>query len=90
MAELDGELVGCIGVIREQYIGKYFSDFKPELQPYLRSITIMRAVKASMRFVEEYRGPLVAVSEDADSAMILTKLGFTHLQGELFGWLRLQ
>jgi len=84
---VDGELAGVVGVVRERQCGKYFCDIKPELQPYLRSITIMRAIKASLRFCDEYRGPLVAVADDAESCRLLFRLGFTHIQGELYGWL---
>ena len=87
VAEMDGEIVGVIGVVRELDLGKLFCDFKPKLQPYLRSITIMRAVKAAMRFADEYRGPIVAVAEHAEGCRILNRLGWTHLQGELYGWL---
>ena len=88
VAELDGELVGMIGVVREQHYGKFFCDIRPELQPYLRSITIMRAVKAAHRFCDEYRGPIIAVAEDAEGCRILNRLGWTHLDGELYGWLK--
>lgn len=87
VAVMDGEVVGCIGVIRDRDAGRYFADFKEKLTPHLKSITIMRAVKASLRFVEEYAGPVVSVSEDAEGVMILTRLGFTHIEGELFAWL---
>lgn len=87
VAEMDGELVGVVGVVRDRNCGRYFCDFKPELQPHLRSITIMRAVKASLRFADEYRGPLVAVADDAESCRLLNRLGFTHIQGVLYGWL---
>ena len=88
VAELDGELVGIIGVVREGGWGKYFADFKESLEPHLRSITIMRAVKESLAFVRGYRGPVIAVAEHVEGTRLLTRLGFTHLQGDLFGWLR--
>ncbi len=84
---MDGELVGVVGVAREHSYGKYFCDIKPELQPHLRSITIMRAIKASLGFCDQYRGPLVAVADDAESCRLLNRLGFTHIQGALYGWL---
>lgn len=87
VVEMDGKLSGVIGVVREHSHGKFFADFKPELQPYLRSITIMRAIKDSLRFADQYRGPLVAVAENAEGCRILNRLGFTHLQGALYAWL---
>lgn len=87
VVEMDGEIVGVIGVVREPTVGRFFCDFQPKLQPYVRSITIMRAVKGSMAFVEQYRGPVVAIAEHAEGCRILHRLGWTHLQGELYGWL---
>lgn len=84
---MDGKLVGMLGVVREREIGKYFTDHRPELQPHLRSITIMRAVKASLRFADQYRGPVIAIAEHAESCRLLHRLGFTHLQGAYYGWL---
>lgn len=87
VAYMDGQCVGVVGVVREQGHGKFFTDFKPELQPHLRSITIMRAVKDSLRFADQYRGPVIAIAEHAESCRLLHRLGFTHLQGALYGWL---
>lgn len=88
VAVLDGRVVGILGVVREGPIGKYFCDFKPEIEPFLRSMTIMRAIKRSMEFVYDYKGPLVSVAAHAEGCRILHRLGFTHLQGALYGWLR--
>lgn len=87
VAEMDGKVAGIIGIVREYGYGKYFCDISPELMPHLRSITVMRAIKESMKFCEEYKGPLVAVAEHAEGCRILNRLGFTHLQGALYGWL---
>lgn len=85
---MDDLVVGILGVVREGDIGKYFCNFKPELEPYLRSMTIMRAVKQSMEFVHNYKGPLISIAEHAEGCRLLNRLGFTHLQGALYGWLR--
>ncbi len=87
MIFMDGQPAGIIGVVREREYGKYFTDHRPELQPHLRSITIMRAVKEGLRFADEYRGPVIAIAEHAESCRLLNRLGFTHLEGALYGWL---
>jgi hypothetical protein len=87
VAVMDGRVSGVIGVVREYNIGKFFADFRPELQPHLRSITIMRAIKGALRFADDYRGPVVAMADDAEGCRVLHRLGFTHLQGALYGWL---
>jgi hypothetical protein len=87
VAEMDGKVVGIIGVSRENGVGKFFADFKPELKPYLRSVTIMRGIKASLRICDEYRGPVVAIAEHGEGCRILHRLGFEHLEGAYYGWL---
>jgi len=88
VAELDGKIVGVIGVVREPSAGKFFCDFSDELRPFLGCIKIWRAVKAANEFAKAYRGPIVAVAEHAEGCRNLHRLGWTHLQGELYGWLR--
>ena len=83
----DGEVTGIAGVARERDWGKFFSDYKPQLQPYLKSITVMRAVKDALQIVREYRGPVLAIARDAEGCRILHRLGFTHLHGAWYGWL---
>ena len=83
---LDGEPVGIIGVSREDGIGKYFSEYRDALKPHLRSITVMRAIKVSMEFVKEDPGPVYAGAEHEKGKHILTRLGFTNIDGDLFSW----
>ena len=88
VAELDGEVAGIVGVVRELNYGKFFADFKPELTPFLKSVAIMRCVKGALRFCDEYRGPMIAIAEHAEGCRILTRLGFEHMEGRYFAWLR--
>lgn len=86
VAVMDDEVVGVIGLAREDEYGRYFSDFKPVLHPYLRSITILRAIKRSMEFVRRYRGLVMAEAEHEEGQRILRRLGFEHVDGEFFVW----
>jgi len=88
VAEMDGKIEGVIGLKRDIDHGLYFSDFHEKLRPYLRSVQIMRAVKASMEFVKAYPGPVFTIAEDAESCRILRRLGFEHMTGEWYAWLR--
>jgi len=88
VAVMDGRIVGFLGVVREGPIGKYFCDIAPELEPYLRSMAIMRAIKQSMKFVKDYKGPMIAVAEHAEGCRLLNRLGFTHLDGVYYAWLK--
>ena len=87
VAEMDGEIVGVIGIVREERWGVFFSDVTSVLQPHLKSITIMRAIKRALRFCDEYRGPVFARAIDAESCRLMNRLGFTHLYGGWYGWL---
>lgn len=84
---LDDEILAIAGVARDPEHGKFFSEHSNKLTPYLGSITVWRAIKKAMEFVKEYRGPVVAVSAHVDGVVNLTRLGFTHIQGEYFLWL---
>ena len=84
---MDGKVVGIIGITREFDYGKFFSEFTEELRPYLRSVTIMRAIKNSLAYCEQYKGPVLAVALDAEGCRIMHRLGFTHIQGGWYGWL---
>ncbi len=84
---MDGEVVAVVGVARHPEWGLFFSDHKPKVQPYLKSITVMRTVKDAMQYVKQYKGPLLTVAENAESCRLLFRLGFTHLYGAWYGWL---
>ena len=83
---MDGAPQGFIGIVRENGIGKYFTDYSDKLQPHLKSITIMRALKKSLDWCREYRGPVIAIAETAQGCMTLNRLGFEHLEGNYYGW----
>ena len=83
---LDGDPAAILGVSRERGIGKYFADYTVELEPYLKSITVLRAIKASMEFVKNYPGPVYSVAQHRKGARLLKRLGFTHISGDLFLW----
>ncbi len=88
VAEMNGEVCGVMGVLREELWGKCFSDFKPKLHPYLKSITILRGVKLALQLCDEYKGPVLACADNAESCRIMHKLGFTHLRGGWYAWLK--
>jgi hypothetical protein len=83
---LDGKPAGFIGLLREGGIGKYFTEYKPELQPYLKSITIMRALCKALDWCRAYRGPVIAIATTAESCYTMNRLGFEHMEGVYYGW----
>ena len=87
VAYLEDKPVGVIGIVREPTLGKFFCDFKPELEPYISSVKMWRAIKKTMKIVEEYKAPVGAVAEHAEGCRILSRLGFTHIDGDFYAWL---
>jgi len=85
---VNGEVCGLVGVVREGDIGKFFADFNDKLQPYIDSITIMRIVRGSTDFATRYKGPVISIAEHAEGCRMLNRLGFTHLEGAYYAWLR--
>lgn len=83
---LDGKPAGFIGLVREGGIGKFFTEYKPELQPYLKSITIMRSLRRALDWCRDYRGPVVAIATTAESCYTMNRLGFEHMEGVYYGW----
>jgi len=84
---MDNKCVGLVGVSRGDKWGIYFSEFKEELRPHLRSLPIMRAIKDSLKYCDQYRGPVLSLAKDGEGCRILHRLGFTHLHGGWYGWL---
>ncbi len=80
---LDEKPVGVIGLSRENFHHKLFSDAAPELEPHLKSMAVMRGLKQVMQWVEESPLPVLAV---ADNPPLLEKLGFEHLDGDVYQW----
>jgi len=85
---MDGRCVGLVGIARDKEWGLYFSDYSEELKPYLKSITILRVIKASLDYCRQYRGPVLSIATDADACVLLHRLGFSHLYGAWYGWLK--
>lgn len=78
---LDGHVAGIIGLARTGYSTRLFSEHRPELVPHLSHITVWRAVKAAMRFVNECRSAVYVVSSDP---RLMQRLGFYEVSEGLW------
>jgi hypothetical protein len=65
--------VGLVGLAREADCQKLFSDTAPELEPHLRSMTVLRAIKRVMEWVHASALPVLAMS---DNDRLMRRLGF--------------
>jgi len=86
VAEMNGEVVGVIGVVRDKQYGRFFFDGKEILKDHLRSITLMRGLKRAMKFVTEYNGLVISVAQHHEGARLLKRLGFRLIDGDVYLW----
>lgn len=80
---LEGRPAAIIGLAKEPDRERAFSEYLPELQPHLRSMPVLRAIQAFMKWVKASAAPVYALSEGTG---ILERLGFTHLEENVFIW----
>lgn len=76
--------VAIIGMVMDKQIMRAFSESVPELEPHLRSMTVLRAIKAAQRMFSESVRPVFAV-RGSDSG-ILERLGFVPVDSDLYRW----
>ena len=81
---MDGVPVGLVGLVDEKTRMRAFSEYKPELAPYLKSMTVLRAVKASQRMIASCGKQVIAVAESCPA--ILERVGFVHAQDDIYVW----
>jgi len=84
---LDGKPVGIGGVSREGGINRAWSEYKPELEPYLKSLTVLRAIKATQRLLMEYPSVVFAEAKHDKGAELMKRMGFTEVNEGFFAWL---
>lgn len=81
---VDGVPAGIIGMAFEEDRMRAFSEYREELAPYLKSMTVLRAIKAAQRMFASSVKPVVAVRECGSG--ILERLGFAQVDEELYLW----
>lgn len=85
---LNDEPVAVIGVARHESYAQFFSEYRPEFRPHLRSVPTLRAIKRAMSIVKESRLTVYAIAEEEepDSVRILGRLGFVQYRENVFRW----
>ena len=76
--EMDGEPVAIVGLARERDRFVAFSEYKPELEPYLKTMPVLRAVKAAQKLI--FSAPLPVVVCNTTNPKLLERLGFIPVQ----------
>lgn len=82
---LDGITVAIIGLYFDAGRMMAFSEYKPELEPYLKSMAILRAIKAAQQLFAQSKRPVYAVREECTN--ILERVGFKHEADGVYKWL---
>ncbi|MGE4077403.1 MAG: hypothetical protein AB7F22_17745 [Reyranella sp.] len=73
---LDGQPAGVIGVAISRGYATLFSDISPALEPHLRSMPVMRAVRAAITMAKRTGLTLMAFAEQCGGEAILQREGF--------------
>jgi hypothetical protein len=84
VVKLDGEPMGVIGLAREGGATRFFSEHRPEFEPYLGSVTAWRAVVRVMGWIKQSGGPVYSIAQHDEGARLLARLGFSHLTGTVW------
>lgn len=83
---MDGEPVGLIGLAKEPDRDRAFSEAKPVLEPHMKSMTVLRAIKHFMKWVHASPVPIYAMRERNNC--LLERLGFRQFadSAEVYVW----
>lgn len=81
---LNDEPTGIIGLAMGADCATMYSEYKPELEPHLKRMTVLMAIRAAMKMMMRCKRPVYAVQHPGTN--ILTKLGFEHLKDDIFVW----
>ena len=81
---VDGEPAAIIGMAIERGRMRAFSEYKPALEPHLKSMPVLRAIKAAQQMFAQTSMPIVAVREGG--SVILERIGFDHVDGDTYLW----
>lgn len=79
-----GRPVAIIGMAMDKQVARAFSEYVPEFEPYLRSMPVLRAIKAAQKMFSESVRPVIAVR--GSDCEILRRVGFELVEGDVYRW----
>lgn len=85
-AKRDGKVVGVVGLAVGKEQSRFFSEYKNLSCKEL--CHCYRAVKMAMKYVKESRRPVISIAEHEQGHQNLKRLGFTHVEGDIFVWVQ--
>lgn len=81
---VDDEPAAVIGLAYRPDCATAFSDSKPEIDPYRKSMTVLRAIKKVMQMVKDSKRTVYALRQEETDTIV--RLGFEHVQDEVYKW----
>lgn len=75
---LDDEPVGIAGIARERERAIAFSEYKPVLEPYLKTMPVLRAVKAAQKIIRSTTLPVLVFN--SSNPALMERLGFRLIE----------
>lgn len=87
----DGQrLLGIVGLAREGVRSKFFSEIREDLRPSLKKVICLRTILRARELVRASKLPVFAIAQadEPDAHRLLQRLGFVHLQDEVYQWPR--
>lgn len=75
---LDDVPSGIVGLDLRTDRAIAFSEQKPELEPHMKSMTVLRAIKRAQRMFRESPVPVIVVN--TSNPPLLERLGFTEIE----------
>ena len=81
---LDEEPTAIIGLAMGIDCATLYSDAKPALDPYLKRMPVLRAIKLAMSLVKNCGRDVYAKRQEGTD--IIERLGFEQLEGEVYRW----
>ena len=82
--KIDGVPVGVTGVVRVPEGLVMFSDITEELKPYLKTLPVLRTIKAMQKIAKDSRLPMYAIIDDLYGADLIKRMGFEHLHKDIY------
>jgi hypothetical protein len=73
-----------IGLANRRDAAVLFSDYKPEAYEFRHSMTVLRAIKLTMKMVMKSKRPVYSVRQEGTD--LLDRLGFIHVAEDVYRW----
>ncbi len=81
---LGDDPVAVIGLAYGKDCATMFSDTKPQILPFIKKMTVLRAIKFAMNLADACGRDVYAIRKEGTD--ILPRIGFQHFDGDTYKW----